>query len=351
MDTLERAVQDGTLVDYKVHEAQTHFQIEGIKRKDIPEEVKNKLLGEGKDDDDLEFEGTEIEKKVIVTGTNEAIIREFYEYCLKDKSGTLPAKSIIFAVSKKHARRLWEAIERLYPEYKGRLANVIVSEDSRVQQILQDFKKESFPRIAISVDMLDTGVDIPEVCNLVFAKPVFSNIKFWQMIGRGTRNNDACRHLDWLPDGKKTEFLIFDFWNNFGFFDIHPEGKIANPTEALPTKIFLARLQQYQYFKNNGDTISANTVLDKLIKSIDELPKDSSLISERTREIEIVTQRKLFETIGIKDEVAFLKDKIAPLMKYTKDVNIQKETFRLKTEPALLNKDSQEIERTKEVYW
>lgn len=171
--TFEQAIHEGYLVDYKVHEAQTHFQIEGIKKKDIPEEIKKKLLAEGKDEEDFEFEGTDIEKKVIVIGTNEAIIREFYEFCLKDESGTLPAKTIIFAISKKHAKRLWEAIERLYPEHKGRLANVIFSEDSRAQELLRQFKKESYPRIAISVDMLDTGVDVPEVCNLVFQTCVF----------------------------------------------------------------------------------------------------------------------------------------------------------------------------------
>ncbi|WP_148701494.1 DEAD/DEAH box helicase family protein [Candidatus Nitrososphaera evergladensis] len=349
--TYEQAVHDGYLVDFKVHEAQTHFQIEGIKSKDIPEEVKKKLLAEGKDEEDLDFEGTEIEKRVIVTGTNEAIICEYYEYSLKDKSGTLPAKTIIFAISKKHAKRLWESIERLYPEHRGRLANVIVSEDSRAQETLRQFKRENYPRIAISVDMLDTGVDIPEVCNLVFAKPVFSNIKFWQMIGRGTRSNEACKNHDWLPDGKKTEFLIFDFWKNFEFFDMHPEGKISTSSEALPTKIFLVRLQQYQYFKRNGDLQNAEAVLAKLIKSVDELPKDSANIRERLRDVEIVTQGKLFDNIAIEDEVVFLKEKIAPLMRYASDININRETFRLKTEQlglAILTKNNEEFERAKE---
>lgn len=152
------------------------------------------------------------------------------------------------------------------------------------------------------------------------------------MIGRGTRSHQACKYFDWLPDGKKTEFLIFDFWNNFEFFDMNPAGKIADPAEALPTKIFLVRLQQYQYFKRNGDKENAEVVLSKLIKSVDDLPRYSTSIRERMREIEIVTKGKLFDTIGIRDEVAFLKEKIAPLMKYSKDINIKKETFRLKTE-------------------
>lgn len=111
---------------------------------------------------------------VVVIGTNEAIVKEFMENCIVDSTGTLPAKSIFFAITKQHAKRLWEAFEKLYPEYKGNLARIIVSDDPRAQDILTEFKKENWPRVAISVDMLDTGVDIPEACNLVFAKPIFS---------------------------------------------------------------------------------------------------------------------------------------------------------------------------------
>ena len=80
--------------------------------------------------------------------------------------------------------------------------------------LITKFKKNNLPRIAISVDMLDTGIDVPEVVNLVFMKPVQSRIKLWQMIGRGTRNQEACNYFDRLPDGKKTEFKIIDFWQN-----------------------------------------------------------------------------------------------------------------------------------------
>ena len=169
--------------------------------------------------------------------------------CIVDETGTLPAKSIIFAVSKKHAHRLWEAFEKLYPHYKGRLARIIVSDDSRAQQLISEFKNDDFPKIAISVDMLDTGIDVPEVCNLAFAKPVFSKIKFWQMIGRGTRSDATCKdaHRHWLPNKKKEYFLIMDFWKNFEWFKMNPEGKEAKPAEALPTKIFVTRLYQLDF--------------------------------------------------------------------------------------------------------
>ncbi|MBU2633925.1 MAG: DEAD/DEAH box helicase family protein, partial [Nanoarchaeota archaeon] len=253
MYSYDQAVKEGWLADFKIQEVSTLRQIEGINPKDVPENIKDKLSEEGILEDSLFFEGTDIEKKVIVTGTNEAIVKEFMDNCLMDKTGTLPAKSIIFAISKKHASRIYKAFEKLYPEYKGKLAEIITSDDSRAQNVLESFEKEDFPRIAISVDMLDTGVDVPEVCNLLFAKPVFSKIKFWQMIGRGTRHNDICEHKEWLQNGKKEYFLIFDFWKNMEYFNMHPEGRKAQEGEALPSKIFLARLQQYDYFLKKKD--------------------------------------------------------------------------------------------------
>ena len=222
----DEAVRDGVLVDFRksILGAQTHFQIAGVRRQDLSEGERARLLEQGIDPDNIDFEGTELEKKVAVKGTSEAIVREFMENALMDQTGTLPAKSILFAISKKHAYRLQEAFDTLYPEYKGTLARTIVSEDSRADQLIKAFEKESMPRVAISVDMLDTGIDVPEVCNLVFAKPVFSKIKFWQMLGRGTRANSACEQPAWLPEGKKEYFQVFDFWNNFEYWQMNPDG-------------------------------------------------------------------------------------------------------------------------------
>jgi Type I site-specific restriction-modification system, R (restriction) subunit and related helicases len=191
----DEAVKDGVLVDFRrsILGAQTHFQIEGVKPADLSQAERARLLEQGIDPDEIDFEGTDLEKKVALKGTSEAIVREFMENALMDQTGTLPAKSIIFAISKKHAYRLQEAFDSLYPEYKGQLARTIVSEDSRADELIKAFTNESMPRIAISVDMLDTGIDVPEVCNLVFAKPVFSKIKFWQMLGRGTRAQQRLR--------------------------------------------------------------------------------------------------------------------------------------------------------------
>ena len=347
--TYDQAVKEKWLADFRVFGAQTHFQIEGVRPSDIPDAVKKKLLEEGMEEEEMVWEGTEIEKKVAVIGTNEAIVKEFMDNCLMDETGTLPAKTIIFAVSKRHAKRIWEAFEKLYPEYKGRLTRIITSEDSRAQYLLKDFKTESFPRIAISIDMLDTGVDIPEVCNLVFAKPVFSKIKFWQMIGRGTRHERICKHKEWLPFGKKEYFLIFDFWNNFDYFNMHPAGKEVSPSEAVTTKIFKTRLEQLHFFLQKKDEGNLITAKSKVLDDINKLPLKSVSVKEHLRDIEAAKSEKLWDNIGIKP-IEFLASKMTPLMKYQTDINLSLVSFVLKCEKlglALLQNDKKTIEKLK----
>jgi type I restriction enzyme R subunit len=347
----EEAVKEGILCDFRrnIIGAQTHFQIKGIRPEDLTSGEFTRLVEMGVDPDDIDFEGTELEKKVAVTGTSEAIVREFMENCQMDKSGNHPAKTIFFAVSKKHARRLFEAFEKLYPEYKGRLARIIVSEDSRADKLIKDFKEEDWPRVAISVDMLDTGIDVPEVCNLVFAKPVLSKIKFWQMLGRGTRSDHTCKHRDWLPNGKKEYFKVFDFWRNFEYWDMHPDGDQQQSQEAVTNRIFMVRLKQLDHFRKHDVQEGVETVKAKVLEDIRSLPKDSVSVRECLREVEKALSPRLWESVGI-DPVKFLKEKITPLMKFKPDVNLNEASFTLRCEKlglAVLNGEVKEIERLK----
>lgn len=234
------------LVPFKAFPVQSHFQTEGIRPEDVPDEEKVRLLAEeGIEEHELNFEGTDIERKVSVTGTNKAWISEFMDNCQTDDTG-LPCKTIIFPTSIRHGKIILEEFEKMYPEHKGEMVKLISSEDSRAKDLVKQFKKKSLPRIAISVGILDTGVDIPEVCNLVFARPTKSKIRFWQMIGRGTRHESTCENKDWLPaDGKKF-FMIFDYMKNFEFFDMHPKGDIPTPTDAISARILLTKLNQYK---------------------------------------------------------------------------------------------------------
>ena len=348
--TYEQAVDDGWLAPFQLYKAQTHFQIAGIKPQDVPTAIMKELVEKGVEPEEVNFEGTDIEKKVVVIGTNEAIVKEYMDNCMRDMIGTLPAKSIFFAITKKHAKRLWEAFEKLYPEYRGKLARIIVSEDPRAQMTLREFKTEHWPRVAISVDMLDTGVDIPEVCNLVFAKPVFSKIKFWQMIGRGSRSDETCKRKEWLPNGKKDEYLIFDCWNVFDWFDIHPSGKEMKPAQAVPAKIFLVRILLLEHFLKAGDNVWAEEIKKKIMEDIASLPKRSVSVREHLREIELATSPKLWKRVGL-DPLDFLRKKITPLMKYKPNVEINEASFTLKVEQlslALLTHNQAEIDRLRE---
>jgi type I restriction enzyme R subunit len=345
----DEAVRDGVLVDFRksILGAQTHFQIAGVKRKDLSEGERAKLLEQGIDPDDIDFAGTDLEKKVAVKGTSEAIVREFMENALMDETGTLPAKSIIFAISKKHAYRLQEAFDTLYPEYKGTLARTIVSEDSRADELVRSFEKESMPRVAISVDMLDTGIDVPEVCNLVFAKPVFSKIKFWQMLGRGTRANSACEQFTWLPAGKKEYFKVFDFWNNFEYWQMNPEGVKNESPDAITSRIFLTRIKELAFLMERGDAARAGQVKDQLLADIRSLPPDSVSVRDNKREIEKALSPHLWDNVAV-DPYQFLTQKIMPLMRYQKDVNLNTAIFSLRCEQlkhAILRADAREIAR------
>src|SRR4029453_6422268 len=217
--TFKDAVNEGHLVDFSLYKAQTGFQRKGIKGVDLSEEDRNALIEQGIDPDSLDYAGTELEVDVSNKDTLRKQWEEVMEVCLKDQSGQLPGKTIVFAMTKHHAHRIAEVFEEMYPQNAG-LVQVITSTTERVRDgsygdgLITKFKKNNLPRIAISVDMLDTGIDVPGGVNLVLMKPGQSRIKLWQMIGRGTRNHEVCSYLDRLPDGKKTDFKILDFWQN-----------------------------------------------------------------------------------------------------------------------------------------
>ncbi|MDQ7023119.1 MAG: helicase-related protein, partial [Candidatus Gracilibacteria bacterium] len=208
----EEAVKEGFLVPYKVLIARTKFQIQGIKGLELPKEVLEQMKKEGKDPEEYNFEGKEIGKKINNKDTSRAIVKEFMEQSYKLEDG-LPGKTIIFAMSQAHAENLQKIFEEMYPELYN-FSVVITSSVEKKDEILKDFKKlktEKKFRVAISVDMLDTGIDVPELVNLVFARKVFSESKFWQMVGRGTR---LCPNVFGKGNDKK-DFLILDFALNF----------------------------------------------------------------------------------------------------------------------------------------
>ena len=268
----DEAVRDRYLVPYRpVHIARTGFQIEGLKPGELPEEVRAEVASQGADPDDFSFEGTDLERKVSNTGTNDSIVREFMDHCIKDSVGTVPAKSIIFAVSHRHALEIYKSFNRLYPHLQRRgCAKVIDSHMERAEKTLDDFKFKDFPRVAISVDMLDTGIDVPAIRNLVFAKPVFSKVKFWQMIGRGTR-----KWTDPVNGEEKADFLIIDHWDSFSYFQVSKDGREPSVTVPLPTRLFRLRLEKLGILAGRNLAEAATETRSVLQAMLETLPLDS----------------------------------------------------------------------------
>ena len=341
------------LSDFEALKVRSKFQLEGIKGKTLPADEQFELLAEGKDLESIDFEGTDLERKVTNAPTNAVILREFMEECIKDPSGTLPGKSIIFAMSKAHARRLQDIFDQLYPEHRGRVARVLVSDDRFVYGkggLLDQFKNQDMPRVAISVDMLDTGVDVREAVNLVFAKPVYSYVKFWQMIGRGTRvlETDPSKRKAWCPE--KDKFLIIDCWGNFEYFDMHPAGREPGQTVPLPVRLFKARLEKLETALAKGQAEVVEGAIEDLRADLAALPANNVVVTERERDLAVVRSDAFWERLSAKD-VGFLKTEIAPVLRVRIDADFKAlrfETDVIELGTALVAENRETVELIKD---
>ena len=303
------------LCNFQVMKIITKFQEQGINKRTISLEDQKKLIQEGKEIEEINYEGSELERTVTNRGTNALIVREFMEECIKDENGILPGKTIFFCATKAHARRIEEIFDSLYPEFKGGLAKVMVSEDPRVYGkggLLHQFKQEDMPRVAISVDMLDTGVDIREVVNLVFAKPVYSYTKFWQMIGRGTRLLEEDKIKSWCT--KKDEFLILDCWDNFEYFKLNPRGKELTPQIPLPIRLAGLLIDKMEKALGLGKYEIATKEIGKIKLLIDRLPAQSIVIRDATEKLEKLNNDTFWSPLDTK-KIQFIRDEIKPLFR------------------------------------
>ncbi|WP_175635091.1 type I restriction endonuclease subunit R [Pedobacter ghigonis] len=351
--TFEDAVNNKPpyLSNFEVMKLTTKFQQEGIHLNTISEEDQRKLIAEGKDPIEINFEGTEIEKAVTNKGTNALIVREFWEECIKDPNGVLPGKTIFFCMTMKHARRIKEVFDQFYPQGAGEIAKVIVSDDPRVYGkggLLDQFRNNDFPRVAISVDMLDTGIDIPELVNLVFAKPIFSYTKFWQMIGRGTRVLNPNQRRSWCHD--KDKFLIIDCWDNFEYFKLNPKGKENSTQTALPVRLFKMRLEKLKVARERNSEI-ANSEKLELEKLINSLPKNNVVVQDNATDLEKVYEPNFWNELN-EDKIQFLEQTIAPILRALSSVDFKAMRFEkdiVEFTIAQLNSEEQDIENLKEL--
>lgn len=244
-----QAISEKYLVPYYNYEVKTKFLEEGITYDDLSEEDKKRY-----EDDFTEDDGSmpdyipspKMDKFVFNANTVDHVLQDLMERGIKTKGGERLGKTIIFAENKKHAEFIIQRFNALYPKYKGTFAQRVVCGDSYVETVIDDFKNpEKDPVIAVSVDMLDTGIDVPECLNLVFFKKVRSKTKFWQMIGRGTRLCPDLECVD-MRNGEyrgKKYFLIFDYCGNFEYFRQHMNFIGDGETRTLSENIFIKRIR------------------------------------------------------------------------------------------------------------
>ncbi|MEG4810202.1 DEAD/DEAH box helicase family protein [Microcoleus sp. F8-D3] len=323
-----QAVEEGYLVDYSLYQAQTRFQREGIRGANLSEEDRNTLIEQGLDPDEIDYEGTELEGTVSNRDTLRRQWAEIIDRCHKDESGQYPGKTIVFAVSQNHALRLASVFEEMYPQYPD-MVQVITSNMERTDDLIDRFKKEEMPRIAISVDLLDTGIDVPEVVNLVFMKPVHSLIKMQQMIGRGTRSNDACRYFHRLPNGRKDEFLIIDFWENE--FDKDPSEETVTQNLPVTVKIFNTRLKLLELYLDNQESADCQQAIRDLRQQINQIPRDAFSVQQVYSQIEQAWTDGFWRYLT-KSRIDFLRTQVAPLLRFVAGVDVAAATFTNKVE-------------------
>lgn len=332
---LETAVRDGFLVPPKVEIVDMQFPREGIKYDDLSEEEKERW--EGIDwGDEVDERGMPkqvnsgaINSWLFNEDTVDKVLRHLMQNGHHVEAGDRLAKSIIFARNHKHAQFIEERFNFHYPQYHGHFARVIDNYATYAQSLIDDFSvSQKEPHIAISVDMLDTGIDVPEVANLVFFKPVYSKIKFWQMIGRGTR---LCPEL-FGPEEDKTDFRVFDFCFNFDFFKEHPDGIEASGGAPLGTQLFrkrvelLAGLQTSPETEPSGGLSEALTAL--LFGEVASMNRRNFFVRERLSAVERYQKRSVWDRLGIEDQEC-LKSEIAGLPSELPQDDIESRMFDL----------------------
>lgn len=317
---LSQAVKDGFLVDFLSVETTLKFIQEGIVYDELSETDKEEYENTFKD------ENGEVPESIESSALNEWIFNEdtirkalhiLMENGLKIDYGNKIGKTIIFAKSHKHAEKILNVFGKEYPHLNG-YAKVIDNQTNYAQSAIDEFSDpKKLPQIVISVDMLDTGIDVPEVLNLVFFKKVMSKAKFWQMIGRGTR---LCPGL--IDGEDKQKFYIFDFCGNFEFFRMN-KGKPTANMIALQGAIFSLqfemtyKLQDLAY--QTERLIAYRKALVKgLSEKVQELNRENFAVKQHLKYVDLYTVEANYQTLTYEDTL-MVRQELAPLIEPEND--------------------------------
>lgn len=323
------AVADNYLVPIKKVKLSLKFPMQGIRYNSLSEEEKREwerkfydpATGEIID----EIDSGAINQWLFNQDTVDIVWQSLMEHGHKVAGNEKLGKAIIFARNHKHAEFIHKRFYDLYPHFKNGevkdFAKIIDNYDKNAEESILQFKiKDRYPQIAISVDMLDTGIDVPEIVNLVFFKPVYSAAKFWQMLGRGTR---LCKNL-FGPDDDKKDFYVFDVCNVFDFFEVNPQGVIPGRAKSLSESLFNARVEVL-YLLHSQTTILPESADFELAQSLAHLlhQQVSNLANPDNKGFEVILHLRQVEHYSNLENWSYIKatnvselaEHIAPLVR------------------------------------
>ncbi len=326
---LDKAVEEGYLVNYSTLEYKTKIMEDGIHYDELSDDEKEQYeekFGDAEGNVPEEITSEAINSWLFNHDTIDTVLKELMEKGLKVEGGDKLGKTIIFAKNSKHAEAIVDRFGKIFPEYGGEFIKQIDYSIKYVDTLIDDFStKDKMPQIAVSVDMLDTGIDIPEILNLVFFKKVRSYAKFWQMIGRGTR---LCADL--LGEGiDKKGFLIFDFCNNFEFFRVNKNGRETGIQVSLSEKIYTTKamicreLQASEYQSEDEYITYRKELVDDMHSAVVELNDNSFLVKRHYRYVELFRNLLTWNNLET-SEISDIKQHIAPIIKPKKDDELAK---------------------------
>lgn len=320
---LEQAVEEGYLVNYTTLEYKDAIMENGVHYDELSEEDKKHFEDTFAEDPTIsvtkKVPNTAVNKWLFNQDTIDNMLKELMDKGLKVSGGDVLGKTIIFARSSLHAKAIVERFNKLFPEYGGEFIKQIDYSIKYADVLLDDFgTRDKYPQIAVSVDMLDTGIDVPEILNLVFYKKVKSYAKFWQMIGRGTR---LCKNL--LGKGQdKEKFLILDFCGNFDYFRVNTNGQDNGKQVGLTERIFNTQveicrcLQAGEYTQQKEYVDFRQNLVEMLCHEVICLNDDSFRVKLRRKYVDIYRQIENWQDLDT-SKIADIKQNIAPIVPVT----------------------------------
>ncbi|MFW8636743.1 DEAD/DEAH box helicase family protein [Cribrihabitans pelagius] len=307
---LDDAVSDGYLVPPTTISVPLKFQREGIAYDQLTEEEKEAWDAIEWDEEGTQrdrVESADLNKWLFNIDTVDKVLEHLMRNGIKVSDGDRLGKTIIFAKNSKHAQFIVERFDVNYPHYKGEFAKLIDFSVSHPQSLIDDFSEaDKAPHIAVSVDMLDTGIDVPEVVNLVFFKIVRSKTKFWQMVGRGTR---LCPDL-FGPGDDKQQFVIFDFCQNLEFFQENPNVLDGSGAKPIGERLFTSRVELIEALGESGeehqDLIAATKT--RLHEEVMGMPIDNFIVRAKRRSVERFRDVASWEDLNLDARMALIED-------------------------------------------